>query len=162
MRGFCAVGISNTKTAVNVGTLWRSADLLDAAFIFTVGRRYKRQCSDTMKTWRHTPLFHFETVQDLVGHLPYDCLLVGVELDEDATPIQSYTHPARCCYLLGAEDHGLLNGERHRCHQLIQLPGRRSMNVAVAGSIVLYDRWLKRSIGVCSATDSVLADGGAA
>ena len=32
-RGYYAIGIEHTKTAENVGTLWRSADLLGAAFI---------------------------------------------------------------------------------------------------------------------------------
>lgn len=40
-RGFFGIGIERSKTEHNVGTLWRTADLLGAAFIFTVGRRYK-------------------------------------------------------------------------------------------------------------------------
>jgi tRNA G18 (ribose-2'-O)-methylase SpoU len=143
MSGFYAIGISHTKTAVNVGTLWRSASLFGAAFIFTVGRRYQKQPSDTVKAWRSIPLFNFATITDLRDHLPFDCRLVGVELDDGATPIEDYAHPNRCCYLLGAEDHGLTTEELLVCHQLVRLPGERSMNVAVAGSIVLFDRQQK-------------------
>ena len=45
--------------------------------------------------------------------------------------------------LLGAEDHGLSKAALARCQHLVQLPGRASLNVAVAGSIVLYDRHAK-------------------
>jgi tRNA G18 (ribose-2'-O)-methylase SpoU len=142
-RGYYAIGIEHSKNVFNIGTLWRSANLFGAAFIFTVGRRYTRQASDTMKTWRHIPLFNFDTVDDLIKHVPYDCRLVGVELDSLARPIGNYVHPERAIYLLGAEDNGLTRATMNRCHALIQLPGRESLNVASAGTIVLYDRHMK-------------------
>ena len=37
--GFFAVGVYNSKSADNVGTLWRSAFQLGAAYIFTIGAR---------------------------------------------------------------------------------------------------------------------------
>lgn len=146
-RGYFAIGIYHGKTEVNVGTLWRSASLYGAAFVFTVGRRYKQQASDTPKTPLHTPLFHFATVDDLVEHLPWSCPLVGVELDERSKPLSGHSNNwERCAYLLGAEDHGLPPDVIQRCHSVLQIdcPAAASMNVAVAGSIVLYDRHVKR------------------
>lgn len=143
MRGFFAIGIEHGKTIENLGTLWRSADLFGASFIFTIGRRYKPQASDTMRTWRRTPLFNFDTFEDMRAHLPFDCRLVGVELDDRATDICECSHLERCVYLLGAEDHGLSKDTRARCHGLVQLPGRASMNVASAGTVVMYDRHCK-------------------
>lgn len=139
-RGFFAIGIENGKTLPNLGTLWRSANIFGAQFIFTIGRRYKNQSSDTLKTPRHIPLFHYENVQDLIDHLPSACPLVGLELDERAVAISNYKHPQRACYLLGAEDNGLTKVAREKCHALVQLPGECSLNVAVAGSIVMFDR----------------------
>lgn len=140
MSGYFGIGIENTKTPMNVGTLWRSASLMGASFIFTIGKRYKRQPSDTMKTWRSIPLYHYLTFDDFYRSIPYDCMLIGVELDEKAIQIKEFSHPKRCVYLLGAEDHGLTSEARRRCHGLVQLPGTLSMNVAVAGSIVMFDR----------------------
>jgi len=137
-RGFCGIGIFHSKTPVNVGTLWRSAAILGADFIFTVGRRYDHQPSDTMKAWRHIPLWHFSDLDDL--RVPRDCKLVGIELDKRARPIHTFAHPERAVYLLGAEDRGLSKEAIARCHSLVCLPGEWSMNVAVAGSIVLHDR----------------------
>jgi tRNA G18 (ribose-2'-O)-methylase SpoU len=145
MRGYCAIGISHTKTEANVGTLWRSAHNFGAAFLFTLARRYHyRQASDTTHAPKHVPLFHFADVDELKRHLPWGCPLIGVELDERAVNLATFVHPRSGCYLLGAEDHGLTPREREACHFIVQVPGaERCLNVASAGSIVLYDRVAK-------------------
>lgn len=142
-RGYFGIGIVNGKTEANIGTLWRTAHLYEAAFIFTVGRRYHRQASDTPNTPRHTPLFEFEDMDALLAHLPYACPLVGVEMDPRAVPLAEFGHPERACYLLGAEDHGLSPSVLDRCHALVQIPTPvpASMNVSTAGALVLDARW---------------------
>lgn len=143
-RGYWGIGIVHGKTEQNVGTLWRSAFCFGASFIFTVGRRYQKQASDTPKAWRHIPLINFEGVEDLKRHLPYSCQLVGVELSERARELGGYCHPEVACYLLGAEDYGLTPTELKVCHSVVQIPGAsRCLNVSVAGSIVMYDRVVK-------------------
>jgi tRNA G18 (ribose-2'-O)-methylase SpoU len=144
-RGYYAVGVERSKTSANIGTLWRTAHIFGAAFVFTLGRRYTRQASDVLSTPAHVPLIHYRDVDDLVDHLPYGCPLIGVELDARAVELGGFSHPERACYLLGAEDHGLKAQTRERCHRLVQLPGETCLNVAVAGSIVLYDRIAKRA-----------------
>lgn len=148
-RGFFAIGIEHGKTPQNLGTLWRTANLYDAAFVFTIGKRYaKKQSSDTMHTRLHTPMFHFGDVDDLVEHLPWSTPLVGVELDDTAIPLASYGHPVRACYLLGAEDHGLSRAALDRCHDLVVIESALpfSMNVAVAGSIICRDRHVRGTV----------------
>ena len=141
MRGFCGIGVVNSKASANIGTLWRSADAFGASFIFTVARRYSYQSTDNWKTPRRVPLFNFATIADLRAHLPMECRLVGVEIDEAAAMLPDFKHPEQACYLLGAEDHGLTTEARAACHHLVVIPGaHRCINVATAGSIVLYDR----------------------
>ena len=137
--GYCPIGVYHPKKAVNVGTLWRSAHALGAAGIFTIGRRYDRQASDTTAAFRHVPLTHYATVDDLRDHLPFGCPLIGVETTGDV-PSAAYAHPERACYLLGSEDHGLPPDVLAACHAVLRLPGAYCLNVAVAGSLVLYDR----------------------
>lgn len=141
-RNYFGIGIVCGKTPENLGTLWRSAEQLGAAFIFTVGARYKRQSADTLKTWQSIPLFQYQTVQELRCNL-YDCRLVAVEMG--GVPLPVYRHPARCVYLLGSEDNGLSRAARDLCVEQIAIPSARqaSYNVAVAGSIVMYDRWVR-------------------
>jgi tRNA (guanosine-2'-O-)-methyltransferase len=139
VRGYFGIGIYHTKTEVNVGTLLRSSMQLGAAFAFTIGKRYKSQASDTMKASKHVPLYHFTDFDDFNSHRPVDCQLVGVELDLTAKPIPGFCHPERAIYLLGAEDNGLPEYVQAKCQHLVTLDGG-SFNVAVAGSIVMYDR----------------------
>ena len=140
-RGYFGIGIFNAKIETNLGTLWRSAQSLGANFMFTIGRRYQPQCSDTTKVWRHLPLFYFPSFDDLI--LPYEAQLVGIEIVEGATPLPQFFHPERAVYLLGAEDDGLPESITERCQHIVTIPGAYCLNVAVAGSIVLYDRVAK-------------------
>lgn len=146
MSSFYGIGIVNTKTPANIGTLWRSAHAFGASFIFTVGRRYRLQASDTVKAWRTIPLFDFESIADLKRHIPYDAMLVGIEIDDSAASLPVFEHPKRAVYLLGAEDHGLSASERTACHRLVAIPGAsRCLNVATAGTVVMYDRSTKEA-----------------
>ena len=145
-RGYFGIGVMNSKTEVNIGTLMRSAYQMGAAFVFTIGRRYKPQSSDTCNTWKHIPLHHYADWQDFIDHAPRDCPVIGIEMcGED---IREFAHPERCIYLLGAEDYGLQPDVMERCHGLVSLPCVRtqSYNVAVAGSLIMFDRLVKRGI----------------
>ena len=65
---------------------------------------------------------------------------MGVEITDESESLQDFCHPRRCVYLLGAEDHGLTKIAIRKSHFLVKFPSIQSLNVAVAGSIVLYDR----------------------
>ena len=141
---YFGIGIENCKTEVNLGTLWRSAHSYGAAFIFVIGKRYHRQNSDTTKAWKQLPLYHYENFTDFHKSIPYDCMIVGVETAEAAIPVYKFIHPKRAVYLLGAEDHGLSKNAKVACHRLLILPGIWCLNVACAGTVVMYDRLIKR------------------
>lgn len=139
-----AIGVDHPKHEVNIGTLWRSAFCLGASMIFTVGRRYAQQHGDTVKAWRHLPLLHFRTWDEYREHAPFGWTPVGVEIGRDAIDLREYKHPASCVYILGAEDHGLTNDAAALCKELVVIPSRYCLNVAVAGSVVMYDRVAKK------------------
>lgn len=145
-RGYFGIGIYHTKTRQNIGTLWRSASQLNASFIFTIGERYRRQSSDTVKAYRHIPLYKYTNFQDFQQHRPYDCPLIGIEMQEKSVDLDDFKHPERAVYLLGAEDTGLPPAVIKECQHLISMDsGGYSFNVAVAGSLVLYDRKRKNA-----------------
>jgi tRNA G18 (ribose-2'-O)-methylase SpoU len=120
--------------------LWRTAQNLGASFIFTIGKRYASQACDTHNAVRSIPYYHYKDFQDFFDHLPKGVRIVGVEKTDAAENLEDFKHPKRCVYLLGAEDNGLTNEAIEKSHFLIQFPSEFSLNVAVAGSIVLYDR----------------------
>jgi len=139
MRGHFGIGIYYPKYNVNTGTLWRSAHIMGADYIFTVNRRFTHQKSDTTKAYKHIPMYYYEDWDKFV--LPANTQLVGVETC--GRDIKGFVHPERACYLLGAEDTGIPKKILDKCSHVIKLPGKYCLNVSVAGSLVLYDRMNK-------------------
>ncbi len=86
------------------------------------------------------PVYSYDSFSDFEKNIPYNCKLIGVELTSQACLLEKFKHPQRACYILGAEDDGLSAEAQSRCEFIICLRGIHSMNVAVAGSIVLYHR----------------------
>lgn len=145
MRGYFEIGIYHTKTVSNVGTLWRSAYQLGAAGIFTIGKRYPYQASDTLKTYRHVPMREFVTFEDFLKSQPKAACLIGIEIG--GKPLAKCHHPEQAIYLLGAEDFGLPDNIIKQCDRLISIESLRteSYNVSVAGSLVMYSRYLSQN-----------------
>ncbi|MCV9387298.1 RNA methyltransferase [Reichenbachiella ulvae] len=141
---YFGIGIQNGKTPENLGVLWRSAQNLGASFIFTIGNRYDNQACDTHQSVKSMPYFHYQDFDDFYAHLPKGARLVGVEMTPKSEALESFHHPRRCVYLLGAEDHGLSKKAIEKSHMLVKFQSEKSLNVAVAGSIVLYDRGLPK------------------
>ena len=67
---FFGIGIQNGKTPENLGVLWRSAQNLGASFIFTIGKRYAKQASDTHDAVKSMPYYHYNNFEDFKKHLP--------------------------------------------------------------------------------------------
>ena len=139
-RGYFGIALYRPKTSINVGTLLRTAHIFGAHFIHTIGARYRRQPGDVLNSTLHVPLHEHDDMPAFRRSLPRDCALVAVEIADGAIPLSQHRHHERCCYLLGAEDDGLPPEVLAGCNRTLVLPGDRSLNLAVAGSIVLYDR----------------------
>jgi len=144
--GYFAIGIEEPQLDENIGTLWRSAIAFGASFIFTIGNRYKKQYSDTAKAPENVPYHHYKDFEDFYAHIPYGCRLVGVELMDSAKELASYKHFERNIYLLGSESIGLSKEALTLCHDVIKIPSHICLNVATAGSVVLYDRVMKTGL----------------
>jgi tRNA(Leu) C34 or U34 (ribose-2'-O)-methylase TrmL len=143
-RGYFGIGIYGSKWETNIGTLWRAAHLYNADFVFTVGKRYTKQPTDTPDTPRHTPLFEYGDWADFEKHIPKGCEVVLVEQTSTSHKLPAYSHPERVVYVLGAEDHGLPQDVIER-YPTIEIPTAKpqSMNVSAAGTVVMYDRFSK-------------------
>lgn len=143
MRGFTVVALDRPKTPHNVGGILRSAGNFDVSMVVFGSPRCRVQTpADTMKAYRHRPVLR---VDDVFETIPFDCVPVAVDLLPGAVPLHEYAHPERAFYVFGAEDATL--GERitSRCRDAIYVPTQRCMNLAVAVSVVLYDRAVKRN-----------------
>ncbi len=140
MRGYFGVGIEGVSKPFNVGNLMRSAHAFGADFLFTIAAEYAGAGSDTAKTPEHVPFYQFATVEEMM--LPEGCALVGIELMDEAVELPSFPHPLNAAYVLGPERGSLSPGLVARCDHLVRIPARFSINLGVAGAIVMYDRML--------------------
>jgi|SRR5579872_19058 len=137
------IGITSCKTMENVGMLWRSAYLYDADFLFMLNSRYKRLKADTPNAAKHIPLFEWDNLE-----IPHAFVPIIVEKCEGSTSLWDFEHPRNTIYILGAEDHGVPKVILENNWTKIHIPSCKpySMNVAVAGSLVMahrYSRLLK-------------------
>ena len=140
MRGYFGVGIEGVSKPFNVGNLMRSAHAFGAGFVFTIAAEYDGAGSDTAKTHEHLPFYRFASVGEL--NLPDGCALVGIELMDEAVDLPAFPHPLNAAYVLGPERGSLSPALIERCDHLVRIPARFSINLGVAGAIVLYDRML--------------------
>ncbi len=141
MRGYFAIGVEGISKPMNAGGLFRTAHAFGASFVFTVAAQYPRAeggKADTSDTPGHVPFYSFPDVGSLL--LPEDCTLVGVELADDASELPSFRHPPQAAYVLGPERGELSPELTEKCEFVVQIPTRFSVNVGIAGAIVMYDR----------------------
>ena len=139
-RGYFAIGAERISKSLNLGNLMRSAHGFGASFTFTIGAAYQalEAAADTSRGAKHLPHYNWPSVEETV--LPRGCRLVGVELVEDAIELPSFGHPLRAAYVLGPERGTLSAALLARCDYVVRIPSSFSVNVAMAGAIVMYDR----------------------
>lgn len=145
-RGYFGIGIYNPKIESNMGMLMRSAFAFGADFVFTIGKRYEHEATDTPWTNLHVPTFNYSDIDDFFKHVPTECPVVAVELANNARKLTGYCHLERACYLLGAEDSGIPEDILKRCDHTVIIPHTKMcLNVAMTGNIILWDRISKRA-----------------
>ncbi len=144
LRGYFGVGVDGISKPMNLGNLMRIAHAFGASFFFSVAPRLKLSDaqSDTSRAQGALPFYSFPKPQDL--RLPLGCRLVGVEITEDAIELPRFRHPARAAYVFGAERFSLSPRILKACDFVVKIPTRFSINVGMAGAIVLYDRLISQ------------------
>jgi tRNA G18 (ribose-2'-O)-methylase SpoU len=143
MKGYFGIGVEGVSKAMNVGTLFRTAHAFGASFVFTVRAQYDRHeggHSDTSDTPGSVPTYHFADLEAV--RLPQGCRLVGVEITDDAIELPSFRHPRQAAYILGSEREGLSPALQERCDYIVKIPTRFSVNLGIAGALMMYDRLL--------------------
>jgi tRNA G18 (ribose-2'-O)-methylase SpoU len=141
VRGYFGIGVEGISKPMNLGSLFRTAHAFNASFVFTVAAAFDRAeaaRADTSDTPGNLPLYEFPDLASL--RLPRDCELVGIEIMDDAVELPSFRHPRAAAYVLGPERGALSPGMVKLCSHVVKIPTRFSINLALAGALVMYDR----------------------
>lgn len=141
MKGYFGIGVERISKSSNVGALFRTAHAFGASFVFSVDAQYVRRegkQADTADSTASLPLHEFASVEEL--RLPANCRLIGVEITDDAIELPSFRHPRQAAYILGSEREGLSPAMVGLCDFVVRIPMRFSVNLSVAGALVMYDR----------------------
>jgi tRNA G18 (ribose-2'-O)-methylase SpoU len=140
MRGYFGVGVDGISKPMNLGNLSRIANAFDASFFFSINAQIKMSDaqSDTSRAQQALPYYQFSTIDEF--RLPLGCKLVAVEITEESVELPRFHHPQRAAYVFGAERLSLSPAVLARADHVVKIPMKFSINVGMAGAIVLYDR----------------------
>ncbi len=148
-RGLRSMAIAgwNTSKEHNVGTLVRTAHAAAAQEVVLVGdREWNIEAAKTAQDFTDVTILESETAfLDHVSDRGWS--LVAVELDDRAVSLFEAEYPENPCFLLGAERDGLPRSLIDAAEMVVQIPQWGlvpCLNLAVAGSIVMYDYLAKQ------------------
>lgn len=147
MRGFFGIGTYQPKNETNSGTVFRTAQSYEANFVYTIGRKYTKQATDTGDATKNIPYFFYPSVDDLLNFRPRHTKIVCIELSEQARSLDNFCHPENAIYLLGNESYGIHQEVLDKSDFTVQIstPHSLCLNIAVAAGIVMYSRYLQMS-----------------
>ena len=137
-----AIAAWNITKEHNVGSLVRTAHAAAAAEVILVGERdWNVEAAKTSELY--TTVTQLADIDAFRKHLKSRRWnLVAVELDDRAVNVFDAEYPERPCFLLGAELGGVPGELLDEAELVVQIPQWGlvpSLNLAIAGSIVLYD-----------------------
>jgi len=143
MRGYFGIGVEGISKQSNLGAVTRTAHAFGASFTFAVSEAIEISeigTVDTSNSLKSVPFYKFSSVEELL--LPTGCSLVGIEITNDAIELPSFHHPRCAAYILGPERGMLSNQMLDCCDYVVKIPMRFSINVGLAGALIMYDRML--------------------
>jgi tRNA G18 (ribose-2'-O)-methylase SpoU len=135
------VAIENFQHDSNIGTIVRNANAFLAHTIHIIGRRrWNRR--GAMVTDRYQHIDHHDGVGSFAAWAATAQIpVIGIDIVEGATPIETATLPHRCVLAFGQEGPGLSPELRETCeaiHAITQYGSTRSINVGVASGIAMH------------------------
>jgi tRNA G18 (ribose-2'-O)-methylase SpoU len=135
--------LHNVAKKKNFGELIRTASALGASDIVIVGAA-KLQSFGCHGTAGHIRFVHFDKLADAVAYLHNvrGARLCGVEICEQARPVQSRPFCGTTAFLMGNEGQGLTPQQMAVCDEFVYIPqhsdATASLNVNAACAVVLH------------------------
>jgi len=140
------VAIENWRHDLNIGSVVRTANAVNAAGVHVVGRRrWNRR--GAMVTDRYLTVHHHEDVAALSTWTRSRGMpLVGIDNTPGAQPLETTDLPHEVVLLFGQEGTGLTSAALEACSSVLsiaQFGSTRSVNAGAAAAIALH-AWVRR------------------
>ena len=140
------VAIENFTHDLNIGSVVRTTNAVNAAGVHVVGRRrWNRR--GAMVTDRYLHVHHHADAAALAGWAASrDLPLIGIDNLPGAVPLETADLPPAVVLLFGQEGAGLSDAAHEHCRQVLsisQFGSTRSINVGAAAAIALH-AWVRR------------------
>jgi len=142
------VAVENWRHDLNIGSVVRSANAVNAGGVHVVGhRRWNRR--GAMVTDRYLHVHHHADAAALAAWAASQSLpVLGVDNVPGAVPLETCDLPERVVLLLGQEGAGLTDGALAVCDAVLaihQAGSTRSVNAGAAAAIALH-AWVRRHV----------------
>ncbi|OUS27083.1 23S rRNA methyltransferase [Gammaproteobacteria bacterium 45_16_T64] len=141
-----SIGLSNPKSAENVGSVLRASGCFGVDDIYFTGERYARAAKYNTDTKNANQKIAVTRVEHLLELLDSDCKVVCVELVEGAIALPHFEHPEKACYIFGPEDGTLKQEIVDKADAVVYIPTVGCLNLAATVNVVLYDRVAKSDL----------------
>jgi len=140
--------ILNIDYDINIANIVRSHNAFCGQEIFYIGRRkYNRK--GCVGTYLYENLSHYSDLDTALENIPKKYTWIGIDNIEGSFPMTGFDWPDNPLLVFGHEREGLdhIPGLSQRCDKIVSIPqlgSVRSLNVAVAAGITMYDFCLKK------------------
>lgn len=136
--------LDNLRSAFNVGSIFRTCDILRARGLFLCGYTayppHKKLEKTSLGTIDYVPWKHFETAVDAVDYLQQKNITVwAAETTSVSTHYANVAYPEELGIVLGNEALGVSREVMERCDRIIEIPTygyKNSLNVASACAVL--------------------------
>lgn len=138
--------LQDVTDAINVGSLFRTADAAGVAEVILTGQTPQPphpQLNTTARGLeRSVPWTYFAEFSDAIAQLKQNGYqIVGIEIDTNSQLYSDLAYPAKVALVLGNEALGIYKKNLALCDDLVHIPmfGKgQSLNVTIAGAILAY------------------------
>lgn len=150
--GLCWIALETIRSPGNFGTLIRTSEAVGGAGFILIGTDIDPFDANVIRATMggiFRQRFVRTTYRDLKQWLRrHRCETIGASPD-GAIDLHRFHYPASTLLLLGEERQGLNSRQRELCQHLVRIPMQGeadSLNLAVAGSLLMYEVWRSRSL----------------
>jgi RNA methyltransferase, TrmH family len=152
--GLCWVAIETVRSAGNLGTLIRTAEAVGAAGFMLIGDRIDPFDPDIIRA-SMGGIFCQQFVRTSLPLLrdwlqQQQCQSIGASPDGSAD-LHQFDYPSSPLLFLGEERQGLTPQQKDLCQHLVKIPMQGdadSLNLGVAGSLLLYEIYRSNRAGI--------------